>query len=90
MLSAVTFVICISVANVLLLSIMAIKLICPVCTSDWLQGILRDVQFSARLEGHSYELSDLVAFSCAKGHVFFVMSHNAEIVDGELKEVLVM
>jgi hypothetical protein len=73
-----------------MLAIMATKLICPVCISDSLQPILRDVHVSARIEGSSYDLSDLIAFSCADGHVFFVMSHNSDVLRHEEDTSLVM
>lgn len=81
--AVVTFVIC-EVAEVrLMLVIMATKLTCPVCATGSLQPILDDVHFSARVGSLTHELSDFVAFSCAEGHVFLVMSHQSHVVESE-------
>jgi hypothetical protein len=39
---------------------------------------MRDVQFSASIDEHSYPLTGFVAFSCWLGHVFLVMSDEAD------------
>jgi len=64
-----------------MLVIMAIKLTCPVCTTDSLQPILRDVHFSAHVGSFIHELSDFLAYSCSEGHVFLVMSNHDEAIE---------
>jgi hypothetical protein len=77
----VTFVICEVTDISLMLMIMAIKLTCPVCTTDSLQPILSDVHFSARVGTFIHELSDFFAYSCSEGHVFLVMSDHADVIE---------
>lgn len=71
---------------------MATKLLCPICTSDLVQPILRDVEFLARVQ-EGWLLHDLIgvtAFSCEEGHVFFVMSQHGDVEDAECEVELVM
>ena len=65
-------------------------LICPICSSEIIRPIMRDVRFTARVDRYSYDLTDFVAFSCSEGHAFLVMSQHTDVVPIERDDELVM
>jgi hypothetical protein len=54
---------------------------CPICNSDAVVPILRNVEFTARVGAFSHALAGFVAFSCASGHVFLIMSDGADVFE---------
>lgn len=75
----VTFVICGTFDRGLWLGIMAEQIRCPLCKHNSIAPIMRDVQFWATVGDVSRLLTCFVGFRCFAGHVFFVMSSEADI-----------
>jgi hypothetical protein len=62
--------------------IMSRKITYPVCRENSIQSLMRDVQFAATVGDTSCPLIDVAALRCGKGHYFFVMSDEADCVEG--------
>ena len=46
---------------------------CPICRSESLQRVLRDVTFSAALGSAIKPLPGVTSYRCPKGHVFMIL-----------------
>jgi len=66
------------------------QMTCPICYASSTQPIMRDVQFAACINEHSYSVSDFVAFMCLNGHVFLVMSHHADATRADAESLMVV
>ena len=69
------------VSSEVLLRNMTEKLLCPVCSSFSIEPIMRDAEFTARVEDTAHLLRGLTAFLCFQGHVFLVLSNHADAVE---------
>ena len=65
-------------------------LICPVCIDDSVHPIMRDVKFSGCIDDSLYPVRGFVAFSCWHGHVFLIMSNEADVEEAHRGTSLVV
>ena len=62
---------------------MAKKITCPVCRENSIRPLMQDVQFCATVGGTSCSVVGFLGFRCGKGHLFFVMSDEADCLQTE-------
>lgn len=51
---------------------------CPICRSEDVRRVLRDVRFLADLGGEVHPLDSVTSYRCPNGHVFMILPSSVE------------
>jgi hypothetical protein len=51
---------------------------CPICGTNAIEPMLREVLLSAYLDGLAYGSSGVIAYHCTDGHIFLVFGNSFE------------